>query len=243
MPKPDHRSQMARAWLHFHAALGRTWKQGSAGPACRLAKPIHAVSSISPSLREGIDDGPRLRADPLGLSNWQMTQRTAFEMRKKTGSDVFIAASTMAGEARNREFQRPSRRARRMTPATPACPARSSTEHLSALVESPPLEARSGSRKPASLYPQAIGPEACLEAGMTARAPLCRRPATPRRFALLWSRTTATASAGVILPRRSKKAALAEHVQRLATRRGPQIRERPQIWLPVSTPGQGRPWR
>lgn len=27
----------------------------------------------------------------------RMTQRTAFEMRNKTGSDVFIAASTMAG--------------------------------------------------------------------------------------------------------------------------------------------------
>ena len=40
----------------------------------------------------GIEDGPRLCADPLGLSNWQMTQRTAFEMRNKTGSDVFIAA-------------------------------------------------------------------------------------------------------------------------------------------------------
>jgi hypothetical protein len=33
----------------------------------------------------------------LGLSNWQMTQKTAFEMRNKTGSDIFIAASTMAG--------------------------------------------------------------------------------------------------------------------------------------------------
>jgi hypothetical protein len=32
----------------------------------------------------------------LGLVNWQMTQRTA-EMRNTTGSDVFIAASTMAG--------------------------------------------------------------------------------------------------------------------------------------------------
>jgi hypothetical protein len=29
--------------------------------------------------------------------NWQMTQRTAFEMRNKTGSDVHIAASTMVG--------------------------------------------------------------------------------------------------------------------------------------------------
>jgi hypothetical protein len=35
--------------------------------------------------------------NPAGLGNWQMTQRTAFEMRNKTGSDVFIAASTMAG--------------------------------------------------------------------------------------------------------------------------------------------------
>jgi hypothetical protein len=33
----------------------------------------------------------------LGLSNWQMIQKTAFEMRDKTGSDVHIAASTMVG--------------------------------------------------------------------------------------------------------------------------------------------------
>jgi hypothetical protein len=33
----------------------------------------------------------------LGLVNWQMTQRTAFEMRNKSGSDVHISASTMAG--------------------------------------------------------------------------------------------------------------------------------------------------
>ena len=34
--------------------------------------------------------------NPLGLGNWQMTQRTAFSMHNKTGSDIFIAASTMA---------------------------------------------------------------------------------------------------------------------------------------------------
>jgi hypothetical protein len=28
---------------------------------------------------------------------WQMTQKTAFDLHNKTGSDVFIAASTMAG--------------------------------------------------------------------------------------------------------------------------------------------------
>jgi hypothetical protein len=27
--------------------------------------------------------GPRLRADPLGLSNWQMTQKTSFAMYNK----------------------------------------------------------------------------------------------------------------------------------------------------------------
>jgi hypothetical protein len=33
MPKPDHRSQMARAWLHFHAALIEDAAAGNAGPA------------------------------------------------------------------------------------------------------------------------------------------------------------------------------------------------------------------
>jgi len=66
-------------------------------PRVSTGQSIHAVPSITPSLREGIEDGPRLRADPLGLSNWQMTQRTVFEMRNKTGSDVHISASTMVG--------------------------------------------------------------------------------------------------------------------------------------------------
>jgi predicted component of type VI protein secretion system len=38
-----------------------------------------------------------LSVTPLGQVNWQMTQRTAFEMRNKTGSDVHIAASAMVG--------------------------------------------------------------------------------------------------------------------------------------------------
>jgi hypothetical protein len=33
----------------------------------------------------------------LRLSNWQMTQKTAFDLRNKTGSDVHISASTVAG--------------------------------------------------------------------------------------------------------------------------------------------------
>jgi hypothetical protein len=30
----------------------------------------------------------------LGLSNWQMTRKTAFDLHNKTGSNVHIAAST-----------------------------------------------------------------------------------------------------------------------------------------------------
>ena len=56
-------------------------------PCVSTGRSIHAVPSITPSLREGIEDGPRLRADPLGLSNWQMTQKTAFDLHNKTGND------------------------------------------------------------------------------------------------------------------------------------------------------------
>jgi hypothetical protein len=81
MPKPDHRSQMARACLHFHAA--RRDVEAGVRPRVSTGQSIHAVPSITPSPREGIEDGPRLRADPLGLSNWQMIQKTAFKMRSK----------------------------------------------------------------------------------------------------------------------------------------------------------------
>ena len=48
------------AWLHFHAARKRTWKQG-VQPCVSTGRSIHAVPSITPSPREGIEDGPRLR--------------------------------------------------------------------------------------------------------------------------------------------------------------------------------------
>ncbi len=31
------------------------------------------------------------------IANWQMTPKTAFDLRNKTGSEMFIQASTMAG--------------------------------------------------------------------------------------------------------------------------------------------------
>ena len=57
--------------------------------------------------------------NPLGLGNWQMTQKTVFALHNKTGSDVFIGASN-DGQAKA-DFGNfsavPPRR--RMTPATP----------------------------------------------------------------------------------------------------------------------------
>ena len=63
-------------------------------PRVSTGRSIHAVPSITPSPKEGIEVKPRLPTDPLGLSNWQMTQKTAFDPHNKTGSDVHIAAST-----------------------------------------------------------------------------------------------------------------------------------------------------
>ena len=59
---------------------------------------IHAVPSITPSPREGIEDGPRLRADPLGLSNWQMTQKTAHPCQPAAQASQ-PSLSTVAGLA------------------------------------------------------------------------------------------------------------------------------------------------
>ena len=51
---------MAAAWLHIHAALGRTWKQGV--QVLRVDWPVYPRrAEHNTSLREGIEDGPRLR--------------------------------------------------------------------------------------------------------------------------------------------------------------------------------------
>ena len=41
-----------------------------------------------PPAKIGRQERPERHARLLGLVNWQMTQRTAFEMRNKTGSEV-----------------------------------------------------------------------------------------------------------------------------------------------------------
>ena len=64
VPKqPDHR--LALAWLRFHAALGRTWKQGVQAP--RVDRPVYPRRVEHNTLAEaGIENGARLaRQDPL----------------------------------------------------------------------------------------------------------------------------------------------------------------------------------
>ena len=65
MPKPDHRSQMARAWLHFHAARkGR----GSGSAAPRVDWPVYPRRAEHNTVAEG---GNRRWAEtacrPVGL--------------------------------------------------------------------------------------------------------------------------------------------------------------------------------
>src|SRR6516225_7588020 len=55
VPKPDHRSQMAWARLHYHAALRRTWKQGVQAP--RVDWPVYPRrAELSTAGEGGIDD-------------------------------------------------------------------------------------------------------------------------------------------------------------------------------------------
>jgi hypothetical protein len=51
MPKPDHRPLLAWAWLHIHAALARTWKQGVQVP--RVDWPIYPRRAEHNTVAEG----------------------------------------------------------------------------------------------------------------------------------------------------------------------------------------------
>jgi len=96
MPKPDHQSQMARAWLHIHAALGRTWKQGV--QVLRVDWPVYPRPAEHNTVAEGGNRGwAETACRPVWLVELADDQKTAFDLHNKTGSDVFIAASTMAG--------------------------------------------------------------------------------------------------------------------------------------------------
>jgi hypothetical protein len=96
MPKSDHRSQMARAWLHFHAARkGR----GSGSAAPRVDWPVYPRRAEHTTVAErGIEDGSRLRADPFGLSNWQMQLHRGILARfRRARPSGFIACAFSSG--------------------------------------------------------------------------------------------------------------------------------------------------
>ena len=93
MPKPDHRSQMARAWLHFHAARRRTWKQGV--QALRVDWPVYPRRAEHNTVAEG------------GNRRWAETARqNAFQSRwprptrgppAKASAEIDVAAVTVEG--------------------------------------------------------------------------------------------------------------------------------------------------
>ena len=51
MPKPDHRSQMARAWLHFHTAREMPGRGSGVQPRVSTGRSIHAVFENSTGRR------------------------------------------------------------------------------------------------------------------------------------------------------------------------------------------------
>jgi hypothetical protein len=61
--------------VRFHAALGMTWKQ-RAHPCVSTGRSIHAVPSITPSPREGIEDPPSRPQATSGarLARWPRTR-------------------------------------------------------------------------------------------------------------------------------------------------------------------------
>lgn len=68
------------------------------GNAPRLAPGGGTPINYVPRGKPQTDGGQQaMLTSPLGLNNWQMTQKTDFNLHNRTGSDVFIAASTMAG--------------------------------------------------------------------------------------------------------------------------------------------------
>jgi hypothetical protein len=85
MPKPDHRSQMARAWLHFHAARkGR----GSGSAAPRVDWPVYPRPTEHNTLAEG------------GNRRWAETARqNVFQSRSPWGDQRPAGPGPLRGGA------------------------------------------------------------------------------------------------------------------------------------------------
>ena len=84
MPKRDHRSQMAWAWLHIHAALGRTWKQGV--QVLRVDWPVYPRRAEHNTVAEG------------GNRRWAETARqNAFQCRRPMAGQRTPGGGIMGG--------------------------------------------------------------------------------------------------------------------------------------------------
>jgi hypothetical protein len=84
MPKPDHRSQMARAWLHFHAARkGR----GSGRAAPRVDRPVYPRRAEHNTVAEA------------GNRGWAGRDRPENPGRTQS-AEINVAAVTVEGSRR-----------------------------------------------------------------------------------------------------------------------------------------------
>ena len=99
---------MARAWLHFHAA--RKGRGSGVQPRVSTGRSIHAVPSITPSPREGIEVGPRLRVRTPFQSRWPRPTRGP-PIRGRSGAALGDVARThLPMSARGACFRGVSRR-------------------------------------------------------------------------------------------------------------------------------------
>ena len=111
MPKPDHRSQMARAWLHFHAARkGR----GSGSAAPRVDRPVyprraeHNTVAERGNRRSAIASSSQISLSPRSLVSFSYLTLPSGSVEAVTSNASALMAMRIIGQE-----ARPSRGRRR----------------------------------------------------------------------------------------------------------------------------------
>jgi hypothetical protein len=103
MPKPDHRSQMARAWLHFHAARkGR----GSGSAAPRVDWPVYPRRAEHNTVAEGgnrrstIAASSQIRRSPFSLASFSYPTDPSGSVRAIASKASTVMAMLIKRQAR-----------------------------------------------------------------------------------------------------------------------------------------------
>jgi hypothetical protein len=103
MPKPDHRSQMARAWLHFHAARkGR----GSGSAAPRVDWPVYPRRAEHNTVAEGgnrrstIAASSQIRRSPFSLASFSYPTDPSGSVRAIASNASTVMAMLIKRQAR-----------------------------------------------------------------------------------------------------------------------------------------------